>query len=63
MCCETYYFVVIPDPRSASENVEKTPIAISNDNNTPVKTMALIDPRSPGCVLGGKILSVTIVIC
>ena len=24
--------------------------------DTPVKTMALIDPRSPGCVLGGEVV-------
>ena len=49
--------VLREDPRSASEEVDRTPIAVKNgqcaaDTDTPVKTMALIDPRSPGCVLG-----------
>lgn len=36
----------------------RTPIAAAADNSceTPVKTMALIDPRSPGCVLGGEVV-------
>jgi len=49
------------DPRSASEGVDRTPIAVASDSgsgacDTPVKTMALIDPRSPGCVLGGEVV-------
>jgi len=53
--------VLREDPRSASEEVDRTPIAVKNgqggaDTDTPVKTMALIDPRSPGCVLGGEVV-------
>jgi len=53
------------DPRSASEGVDRTPIAVDSESGaassataceTPVKTMALIDPRSPGCVLGGEVV-------
>ena len=55
----------ITDPRSASEGVDRTPIAVDSESGaasaataceTPVKTMALIDPRSPGCVLGGEVV-------
>jgi len=44
------------DPRSASDDVTRTPIAVDHGAGqceTPVRTMTLIDPRSPGCVLGG----------
>ena len=35
----------------------RTPIAAADNScETPVKTMALIDPRSPGCVLGGEVV-------
>jgi len=50
------------DPRSVSEDVDRTPIAVESKGtsggacDTPVKTMALIDPRSPGCVLGGEVV-------
>jgi len=45
------------DPRSASDDVTRTPIAAADNScETPVKTMALIDPRSPGCVLGGEVV-------
>ena len=44
------------DPRSASDDVTRTPIAASENCETPVKTLALIDPRSPGCVLGGEVV-------
>ena len=45
-----------------SEDVDRTPIAVESKGasgsacDTPVKTMALIDPRSPGCVLGGEVV-------
>ena len=51
------------DPRSASDEVTRTPIAVdrgaesetgSEQCETPVRTMTLIDPRSPGCNLGGE---------
>ena len=53
--------ILFQDPRSASEGVDRTPIAVASDSgsgacDTPVKTMALIDPRSPGCVLGGEVV-------
>merc|ERR1712098_60692 len=53
--------VLRSDPRSASEGVDRTPIAVDNGQaqgscDTPVKTTALIDPRSPGCVLGGEVV-------
>ena len=44
------------DPRSASDDVTRTPIAAAENCETPVKTLALIDPRSPGCVLGGEVV-------
>lgn len=53
------------DPRSASEGVDRTPIAVDSGSgaasavtacDTPVKTLSLIDPRSPGCVLGGEVV-------
>ena len=52
----------VTDPRSVSEDVDRTPIAVESKGtsggacDTPVKTMALIDPRSPGCVLGGEVV-------
>ena len=45
------------DPRSASEEVSRTPIAVEpvgEKCETPVRTMTLIDPRSPGCAVGGE---------
>ena len=47
------------DPRSATEEVSRTPIAVdkaggrddtgtSSSTETPVRTLALVDPRSPG---------------
>ena len=45
------------DPRSASEDVSRTPIAVEpvgEKCETPVRTMTLIDPRSPGCAVGGE---------
>ena len=52
---------ILTDPRSASEGVDRTPIAVESGAaitpcDTPVKTMTLIDPRSPGCVLGGEVV-------
>ena len=46
------------DPRSASEDVSRTPIAVEpvgEKCETPVRTMTLIDPRSPGCAVGGEV--------
>ena len=56
---------MLADPRSASDEVTRTPIAVdrgaetesetgSEQCETPVRTMTLIDPRSPGCNLGGE---------
>jgi len=43
------------DPRSASDDVNRTPIAVERPCETPVKTQ-LEDPRSPGVVLGGEVV-------
>jgi len=43
------------DPRSASDDVNRTPIAVERPCDTPVKTQ-LEDPRSPGVVLGGEVV-------
>ena len=45
------------DPRSASEGVDRTPIALERPCETPVRPpKELVDPRSPGVVLGGEVV-------
>ena len=43
--------IVSGDPRSASDGLDRTPIAIERSCDTPVK-MLLVDPRSPGMMKG-----------
>ena len=45
------------DPRSASEGLDRTPIAVDKSCDTPVRNpKELVDPRSPGVVLGGEVV-------
>eukprot|EP00092_Neocalanus_flemingeri_P039556 GFUD01043072.1.p1 GENE.GFUD01043072.1~~GFUD01043072.1.p1 ORF type:complete len:199 (-),score=88.80 GFUD01043072.1:128-724(-) len=45
------------DPRSASEDVDRTPIAVERQCETPVRAqLELEDPRSPGVVSGGEMV-------
>ena len=45
------------DPRSASEGVDRTPITVERNCETPVRNPTeLVDPRSPGVVLGGEVV-------
>ena len=46
------------DPRSVSEGLDRTLIAVEKDGcDTPVRNpKELVDPRSPGVVLGGEVV-------
>jgi len=48
------------DPRSATEDVDRTPIAVEKPCETPVRhPKELVDPRSPGVVIGDVVLERT----